>query len=281
MRTSYHATHDAANSSRDTSIHDVIEERFHATPIDPLHESTRGRSRTPGVEILEDRRLLSTLTVLNNHDSGPGSLRSEVAAARSGDTIVFAGGLKNTTITLTSGELAITRNLDIEGPGANKLSISGNQASRVFDVSPGLTVTIAGLTITQAKADHGGAVLNQAGSRLTLSNVILTQNQAASGLGGGAHLQRCAAPTLSLLNSTLSDRWMEISPRPSYPVLPHDALLSVGHRLASGRTTMMEDSVEQYDALIRSGARRLTGYQRRLFQAEVVTELCRRFCDTG
>jgi Rhodopirellula transposase DDE domain len=36
----------------------------------------------------------------------------------------------------------------------------------------------------------------------------------------------------------------------------------------------MEDSVEQYDALIRSGARRLTGYQRRLFQAEVATALC-------
>ena len=36
----------------------------------------------------------------------------------------------------------------------------------------------------------------------------------------------------------------------------------------------MEDSVEQYDALIRSGARRLTGYQRRSFQAEVVTALC-------
>ena len=37
---------------------------------------------------------------------------------------------------------------------------------------------------------------------------------------------------------------------------------------------MMEDSVEQYDALIQSGARRLTGYQRRLFQAEVATALC-------
>jgi Rhodopirellula transposase DDE domain len=36
----------------------------------------------------------------------------------------------------------------------------------------------------------------------------------------------------------------------------------------------MEDPVEPYDALIRSGARRLTGYQRRLFQAEVVTALC-------
>jgi Rhodopirellula transposase DDE domain len=48
----------------------------------------------------------------------------------------------------------------------------------------------------------------------------------------------------------------------------------VGHRLASGRAAVMEDTVEQSDALIRSGARRLTGYQRRLFQAEVVTALC-------
>jgi hypothetical protein len=36
----------------------------------------------------------------------------------------------------------------------------------------------------------------------------------------------------------------------------------------------MEDSVARFDALIRSGARRLTGYQRRLFQAEVATALC-------
>jgi hypothetical protein len=36
----------------------------------------------------------------------------------------------------------------------------------------------------------------------------------------------------------------------------------------------MEDSGERLDALIRSGARRLTGYQRRSFQAEVAAELC-------
>jgi hypothetical protein len=41
-----------------------------------------------------------------------------------------------------------------------------------------------------------------------------------------------------------------------------------------GRATVMDNSVEPYDALIRSGARRLTGYQRRLFQAEVATVLC-------
>jgi hypothetical protein len=49
---------------------------------------------------------------------------------------------------------------------------------------------------------------------------------------------------------------------------------SVGHRFASGRVFMMDNSAAQYDALIRSGARRLTGYQRRLFQAEVATTLC-------
>jgi Rhodopirellula transposase DDE domain len=36
----------------------------------------------------------------------------------------------------------------------------------------------------------------------------------------------------------------------------------------------MDNSIERFDALIRSGAWRLTGYQRRLFQAEVATELC-------
>jgi transposase len=38
--------------------------------------------------------------------------------------------------------------------------------------------------------------------------------------------------------------------------------------------TLVEDSAEILDALIRSGARRLTGFQRRAFQAEVATELC-------
>src|SRR4051795_10344220 len=67
---------------------------------------------------------------------------------------------------------------------------------------------------------------------------------------------------------------MEISLKSSYAILPNDTRSSVSHLLASGRATVMEDSVEQYDALIRSGARRLTGYQRRSFQAEVVTALC-------
>jgi hypothetical protein len=36
----------------------------------------------------------------------------------------------------------------------------------------------------------------------------------------------------------------------------------------------MDGTSDHYDTLLCSGARRLTGYQRRLFQAEVATELC-------
>src|SRR5882757_8569854 len=36
----------------------------------------------------------------------------------------------------------------------------------------------------------------------------------------------------------------------------------------------MDGAVDRSDALLSSGAKRLTGYQRRLFQAEVASELC-------
>src|SRR6516165_10574128 len=130
----------------------------------------------PRLEDLEDRTVLSTLTVLNNLDSGAGSLRDTIAAAASGDTIQFAHALEGRTITLTRGELALTKSLDIEGPGAYHLTVSGNNAGRVFDISGGATITIAGLTISDGRVvggDGGGGVLNT-GSTLTLSHDVLS-----------------------------------------------------------------------------------------------------------
>src|SRR5437899_10259399 len=82
----------------------------------------------PTVEQLEDRNLLSTFTVLNLNDSGPGSLRQAVldANARPGsDAIAFAHGLSG-PLSLTGGELPITDDLTIRGPGEGRLTVSGN-----------------------------------------------------------------------------------------------------------------------------------------------------------
>jgi hypothetical protein len=132
----------------------------------------------PWVMELEQRTLPSTFTVLNLHDSGPGSLRAEIAAANANpgaDTIVFDDELHG-TIKLTSGELSITNSVTIQGPGANQLSVSGNKASRVFEIDVGLSVTISGLRITNGYAVYeGGGILND-GSNLTLSADSLTQN---------------------------------------------------------------------------------------------------------
>lgn len=120
-------------------------------------------------------RLVTTL-----NDSGPGSLRQAIADASSGDTITFS---VRGTISLTSGALTIGNNLDIEGPGANRLTISGNHASRVFLIQSG-TVTLARITISEGLADAfipnfvniGGGILNRA--TLTLSEVVVSDNQA-------------------------------------------------------------------------------------------------------
>jgi hypothetical protein len=168
----------------------------------------RGANRTIprrvvlGLEALEDRTVPSTLTVTNSLDTGvigDGSMRGEIAAAASGDTINFDPSLVGQTIALTGGELAVTKSLDIEGLGAAQLAISGNNASRVFDISAGATVTLAGMTITDGMANGsapvracaGGGLLNLGSLKLT--GDVVSNNQAvgdphASALGrvGGA-----------------------------------------------------------------------------------------------
>ena len=134
--------------------------------------------------------LAATLTVINPNDSGPGSLRDAISAAAPGDKINFAPALNGQTITLTSGELLINKNLNIQGPGANQLTISGNHASRVFHIQT--DATLSGLTIANGSAaDFGGGIAhdNLASSVLTVTKCVITGNQAtgANSLGGGLY----------------------------------------------------------------------------------------------
>jgi predicted outer membrane repeat protein len=179
-----------------------------------LYERLTGRPRTriaptrksaprvhPHLEELEPRVVPSTvtLTVTNDLDSGNGSLRHAVAQAEKSpgkDMIVFAPSLNGHTITLTSGELDITQNLTIQGPGAGLLTISGGGRSRVFEVAPNVTAALSGMTITHGVSYSsasfpvaGGDILNQ--GTLTLSGCTVSGGHAGyhdwgnGGLGGG------------------------------------------------------------------------------------------------
>jgi hypothetical protein len=140
----------------------------------------------PQLEVLEGRWVPSTLTVTNNLDSGAGSLRAEIAAANSGDTIQFAPSLSGQTIQLSGSELVINKNLTIQGPSAPNapVTIQGRSVSRLFEVDGArTTVALSNLNLTggdgqnyneQQRTGEGGAVWNE--GRLTLTNCDLNNN---------------------------------------------------------------------------------------------------------
>ena len=126
------------------------------------------------------------IVVTNTNDSGPGSLRDALAVANDGDTIDATG--VSGTILLTSGELQITHNVTINGPGAENLAVDGDATSRVFE-NFASNVTISDFTITNGfAADNkgGGGILNHGG--LTFSDITVSHCATPSGAnqyGGG------------------------------------------------------------------------------------------------
>lgn len=147
-------------------------------------------------------------SVINTNDSGAGSLRQAIldANANAGnDTITFDSSLSGQTITLTSGQLAISDAIAITGLGADSLTISGNSASRIFYVSDNtstrINVTIGGLTLTNGmlSGDNDGAAIWSL-ENLTISDSILVSNTSAD--DGGAIRND---GTLLISNSTLAN----------------------------------------------------------------------------
>jgi predicted outer membrane repeat protein len=157
----------------------------------------------------------ATFTVTNTANSGPGSLRQAILdanAAAGADTIVFSSLFDTPqTITLTSGDLAITdsvnANVTITGPGSMLLTISGNNASKIFTIAETPTVTISGVRLTGGNGvgttpgnNFGGAIYSE--GTLTLTNVVITGNT-CTGDGGGVYSG--GGDSLTVTGSTISN----------------------------------------------------------------------------
>ncbi len=157
----------------------------------------------------------ATLTVTTNADSGVGSLRDQIAAAATNDTLVFAAALDGATISLTTfvndlsagstqfgpsaffitGSKALTidatTNGLTKGVVITRSSVAGTAAFRLFDVGSGSSLTLRGLTLSNGLAEGGhgrfggsamgagGAIFNQ--GTLILQQCTLTGNVALGG----------------------------------------------------------------------------------------------------
>ncbi|MEG4013287.1 MULTISPECIES: DUF4347 domain-containing protein, partial [unclassified Microcoleus] len=161
--------------------------------------------------VADYRGTLATVTVTNNNDSGPGSLRSAIASAAAGDIIQFASSLANQTIVLTSGQLVINKNLTVDAISAANLTISGNNTSRVILTEGSTNVTLKNLIVANGKVSGtdpnnettsaGGGIKTGGNSTLTLENCQVNNNVA--GFGGGVHTG--FRSTTTVINSKFSD----------------------------------------------------------------------------
>jgi len=144
----------------------------------------------------------AAFVVTNLDDSGMGSLRQAVIDANTNagaDVITFQPGLTG-TIHLTTGEIAITDSVDIQGPGARLLAI--DSTARIFNISGAIDVGISRLTLTGAKAtSNGGAIANNT-ANVTLDSDTLSGNSTTN--EGGAIFHNANGGVFTIKNSTLS-----------------------------------------------------------------------------
>jgi hypothetical protein len=174
------------------------------------------------LELCEERLLPSIFTVTDLGDSGLGSdlqgdLRYCITQANANaahiNQIVFQADLTG-TVRLAQGALSITKELVIDGPGQDLLTISGNGQSGVFYVSQSAEhengVFIAGLTISggtgfsvDGKIEGGGIYTTSAD--LTLTDVTVSGNSTPGrGDSGGGGIYK-AEGTLTLVDCTVAD----------------------------------------------------------------------------
>lgn len=181
---------DAGNSSETT------DQRGFTRPVDDPN-SPNGSGNLADIGAFEFQpAVVMTFIVNSTNDPGDGTcdvtectLREAITAANAtadDDIINFDASLAGQTITLNGTDLDIDDNgtLTINGLGADQLSVSGNNTSRVFLINSGANVTINGITVTGGNETNGGGIRNNSGTTTTLNNSIIANSTSGGDCSG-------------------------------------------------------------------------------------------------
>jgi CSLREA domain-containing protein len=181
--------------NRNIIVNQPFDGEILASSLDPS-SPTYGACDT--VEAPDNQCTLRAAVQLANAGAGPAN-----------PAIGFNDG-RDITLSADLGQIVITRPVDITGFNGDEPRISASGAARangrVFDIAPGIAVTLRDLGVRNGKAvgegEQGmGSGIRNAGS-LTLDGVeIATCGSAASGNGGG--IFNTASGTLNLIGCTV------------------------------------------------------------------------------
>ncbi len=134
----------------------------------------------------------ATFTVTNTNDSGAGSLRQAISDAMPADTVQFAENLAGGTINLQS-EIAFNKGLIINGPNAGITTISGQDSTRIFNITGTdlETVVITRLRFANGFADQdSGGAIRISEPALELDHCIFDSNRTFCGTADCVHLEQ-------------------------------------------------------------------------------------------
>ncbi len=183
------------------------------------------------------------------------------------DVIEFDPLVFGETISLVNGQLTIASSMTIDASaaGRRRIGISGNNSSRVFNISNGhvsdvIDVTLYGLDLTQGfvSADAGGAIRNDH-ENVELIDCTITGNVADDlideGNGGGI----ANFGTMTLTDSTISDN---TASNYGGAIINYGASLSLYNTTVSGNGASRGGGIQSQDGpggnpselLIRGGA---------------------------
>lgn len=154
--------------------------QLRSTPEHPVNlrvTDNTGRSFEKTLTI----RVLNEIEVCSTADSGPGSLRQAIADAPNGSTIyIDACGV----IPLASSITIVDKEITLQGPGAERLTISGGKNTRLFEFAgTSDRLSLVDLTLADGSTSEAGGCIASEGA-LTLVRLIMRGCTAQS--AGGA-----------------------------------------------------------------------------------------------